>query len=227
MNGSTIYQLVLPTPWEHIPVGAGRDERIEQIVAAAIARQPSTAPPDQVAQGRIRMTEMLRRQLRECEPNGGLDYYLPTDVIHGVQLNSSFIVSEVIPDASAPEGLTGKILASLASQERGGRPVTAGDTVWVRMDEVTARPADQTISEDVGARRIDYMTALPSDERRWIIVSFTTFGDGDPRSEFSDLMVELFDAIMSTWRWLEAPAPAPASGPASVPAPVSADGVHG
>lgn len=207
MIGQMEYRLVLPTPWEHVPVGTGRDERVAEIVAAAVARLPTSAPPDQVAQSRIRLTELMRRQLRECEERGGVDYYLPTDLVHGIQINASFLVSEVLPDTSAPEGLTGQVLASLAG--RGGTPVTAGDTVWIRTDEVVARDGDETISDDLRVRKIDYMTALPSDERRWYIVSFTSVGDGDPASDFSDLMVDLFDAIMSTWRWREDPAPAP------------------
>lgn len=196
-----LYQLVLPTPWEHIPVGTGRDERIKQVVAASIAKLGPETPPDQVAQARIKLTGMLRKQLAECESNGGIDYYLPTDLLRGIRLNSSFLVSEVVPDASVPDGMTGRVMAALAAQDDSGKPVTAGDTVWIRTDEVTKRSADETISEDVLSRRVDYMTALPSDERRWFIVSFTTVGDGNPESEFSDLMVDLFDAMMTTWRW--------------------------
>lgn len=206
MSADMLYQLVLPTPWEHIPVaqssvGVGRDQRIEEIVAAAVGKLGPETPPDQVAQARIKLTGMLRKQLAECEANGGVDYYLPTDLLRGVRLNSSFLVSEVVPDASVPDGMTGRVMAALAVKDDNSRPVTAGDTVWIRSDEVTKRSADEVVSEDVLSRRIDYMTALPSDERRWFIVSFTTFGDGDPTSEFSDLMVDLFDAIMSTWRW--------------------------
>jgi hypothetical protein len=30
----------------------------------------------------------------------------------------------------------------------------------------------------------------------------TTAGDGDPESQATHLIVELFDAMMTTWRWV-------------------------
>ena len=198
----TAYRLALPHPWEHIPLGNGTQDRVAEIVQGAMARIPDDVPPDQVAQTRIRLEGMLLAELKEAEENGAIDYYVPTDTMHGVTINASFVVSAVIPDAAVEDGATGAVLASLL-KDGDSRPVTVADTVWVRTEEVMERPADDVVGEDVTARKVDYVTAVPSEQRRWIIVSFTTVGDGDPNSEFTALMVELFDAIMSTWRWQE------------------------
>lgn len=199
----TSYRLALPHPWQRIPLGTGTKERIADIITASIERLPPEIPPDQVAQARIRMEGRLLNQLREAEQNGTIDYYLPTDLMHGVLITASFTVSAIIPDASAPEGITGQVLANLLSSREGVRPVTVSDTVWARSEEVIDRKADQTIADDARARKVEYITAAPSDQRRWIIVTFTTLGDGDLDSPFTALMVDLFDAIMSTWRWQE------------------------
>jgi hypothetical protein len=198
----TTYRVALPHPWVHIPLGNGTQERVAEIVQGATDRIPDDVPPDQVAQARIRLEGMLLAELKEAQENGAIDYYVPTDTMHGVTINASFVVSAVIPDAAVEDGATGAVLASLL-KDGDSRPVTVADTVWVRTEEVMERPADDVVGEDVSARKVDYVTAVPSEQRRWIIVSFTTVGDGDPNSEFTALMVELFDAIMSTWRWQE------------------------
>lgn len=176
---------------------------MSEIVGTAVARLPEDTPPDQAVQIRIKLEGGLLKQLREARENGGVDYYLPVDTMHGVLISASFVVTEIVPDASAPEEITGKVLANLMTGEGAGKPVDVADTVWSRSETIMERPADETLTEDTKARKVEYITASPSDQRRWIIVTFTTVGDGDPEGEFSLLMVELFDAIMSTWRWLE------------------------
>ena len=37
--------------------------------------------------------------------------------------------------------------------------------------------------------------------RRWMVITFSTLGDGDPSGEYAATLAGLFDAIMSTLRW--------------------------
>jgi len=41
----------------------------------------------------------------------------------------------------------------------------------------------------------------PPSPLRWALASFTTLGAGKPDDDVAELLVELFDAIMLTWRW--------------------------
>jgi hypothetical protein len=34
-----------------------------------------------------------------------------------------------------------------------------------------------------------------------MVITFSTLGHGDPAGEYAGLLAELFDAIMSTFRW--------------------------
>ena len=45
------------------------------------------------------------------------------------------------------------------------------------------------------------MLAVPEDDTRWVTVGFSTLADGDPKGAFADVLVELFDAVMTTFRW--------------------------
>jgi hypothetical protein len=48
---------------------------------------------------------------------------------------------------------------------------------------------------------VDYTFPIPGDSRRWLAVTFSTPGAGDPGDQVAEALVELFDAIMTTFRW--------------------------
>ncbi|MEU1103764.1 hypothetical protein [Streptomyces tibetensis] len=50
-------------------------------------------------------------------------------------------------------------------------------------------------------RRVEYVLPVADDLGRWISINFSTPGDGDIDSEFTGVLVELFDAVVGTFRW--------------------------
>jgi hypothetical protein len=62
-------------------------------------------------------------------------------------------------------------------------------------------PADPGQQAGYGSRRVDYLIPVPEHPRGMLVVAFSTIGDGDPEGDFAKLLVELFDAIMTTFRW--------------------------
>ena len=50
-------------------------------------------------------------------------------------------------------------------------------------------------------RRVTYTVSAPDDSRGWVVFSFVTLGDGDPKGALADLLVDLFDAQLTTLRW--------------------------
>jgi hypothetical protein len=201
---TTSYRLVLPVPWERIRLDGSIRARVREIVDQSVARLPKEIPPDQVAPARRRLEGELHDHLLEARSNGGIDYYLPTELMHGQQLNASFVVSAVIPDVTAEAHLVPRVMASLL-QAADAEAVTVGDTTWTRRERVLRRRAGGLAGEQVDLRKVEYLTAVPDDPRRWVLVTFTTAGDGDVDSGATGLVVELFDAIMSTWRWVADP----------------------
>jgi hypothetical protein len=55
---------------------------------------------------------------------------------------------------------------------------------------------------------VDYLLPVPGQSGQWLIVTFATSGGGDPKGAFAELLVELFDSIMLTFRWVTDYAPA-------------------
>ncbi|MGW1376389.1 hypothetical protein ACWD6P_19250 [Streptomyces sp. NPDC002446] len=49
--------------------------------------------------------------------------------------------------------------------------------------------------------RVEYVIPVVDDPGRWISITFSTPGDGDLNSEFTGVLVELFDAVVGAFRW--------------------------
>ena len=196
------YRVVLPRSWRHIPLRAGTEEAVDRLADEAVEKLPDHVSPDEAAQARIKARTSMLTELAEARDNGAIDFFLPTEMVGGKVLATSFVVAEAIPDAMAGPDSVGPAMAALGADDPSSRPTTIGDVVWLRSDGV-----QEKVDEETGhtwlARKVQYLTAVPSDSRRWFIVTCTSLGDGDPHSDFTDLMIELFDAIMSTWRWLD------------------------
>ncbi|KHL10485.1 hypothetical protein CLV56_1861 [Mumia flava] len=192
------YRVALPPPWTRIPLRRGTEDAVRAIVDdVAEHHTPKEIPPDQVGPKKRELVAAMMTQARESADKGGVDLYIPLDAIHGYAVEASFVVSEVTPSALMEADEVPQVMASLL-RDPGTEPVTVADTVWVRrLVEVPPPDADSAPS-----KRVEYVTALPGAPRYWILSSFATVGDPITGADGEgDLRIELFDAIMSTWRW--------------------------
>jgi len=202
------YSIVLPAPWRRIPLRSDVNAHVARIVDSVVARTPPHISPDEVAPKRIWLERQLLDQALEAQDNGGVDLYLPVEDWHGFLVSASIVVSEVVPDATADADSVGPVMADLL-RDADSRPETVDDTVFVRTESVKeARPEGPASP----SRHVRYVTAVPGDERTWLMVQFACVGEeiGSGSEESTDhLLVELFDAIMTTFRWVrDTPGPA-------------------
>ncbi|MGZ4437558.1 MAG: hypothetical protein ACXVW6_07955 [Nocardioidaceae bacterium] len=200
---ATTYKVVLPRPWVRVPIGPGTEARVHEIVEMVAREAPKELSPDELGPLKRQLERTLVERIREAGRNGGVDYYFPLGPMRGLHLGASFIVSVVMPPGgttSAPGELTGMVLAELATRE-GAEAVAVGGTTWVRTESVVDPDPDRAPRVEVPTRRVSYTTALPGDPDRWVLVGFSCVGDGTPDGELTLVTVELFDAIMGTWRW--------------------------
>lgn len=104
----------------------------------------------------------------------------------GTPLAASFVVAEA-------EG------AEEAGESEGTVRDVAG-TKAVRREYVRA-PSQEPY--DAPSRHVDYVLPVPGERAHphWLTVSFSTAGDGNPESAFTRAVVDLFDAMMTTFRW--------------------------
>ena len=60
---------------------------------------------------------------------------------------------------------------------------------------------DQQMGVRAAVRRVDYLLAVPGHLGRWVAVSCTVLEATDDADDLAGLLVELFDAVMTTFRW--------------------------
>ncbi len=195
----TGYTVVLPPGWCRIPVRHGSDEAIRAVVSEALKSVPRTVPRDRIAPYRAELEGRLRTMVTSARRQGGVDLYLPTGPVHGIPVSASFLVSEGFLGPFGEDADPVRVVTYLATQDGAGAPVTVDGAAAVRTEHTA--PAEPGAEIEAGSRRVDYVIPVPGGENRWMVVTFAALGGGDPDDKLSGALVQLFDAIMSTFRW--------------------------
>ncbi|MFJ8535724.1 hypothetical protein [Streptomyces sp. NPDC093591] len=204
------YELVLPPGWIRIPLRNGTKEALENVFFSHMEQVPEGIPRDDAMRFRLDMRRQIEKQARAARRNGGLDLYVPVLPRGGIFLMASFIVAEMPlgQDRAAPPE---EVLAQLAGEDGPDGSVTrvevAGAPALRRSyqsvpDAEQLRSAPEAVRQAaMPARRVDYVISVADDPGRWISINFSTPGDGDLDSEFTGVLVELFDAVVGTFKW--------------------------
>jgi hypothetical protein len=197
----TGYSVVLPPGWRRIPIRHGTTSAIQEIADEVLAGIPADGVLDHAALLRDQIEHRLSELAKQVRPLGGVDLYLPILHVHGTAIPASFIVSEGTPSAAGIID-SGEVAGYLASGMPGASPVMVDGCAGARLESTA--PAEEILGLQAASRRVDYTLPVPSQAGQWLIVAFATSGNGDPEGEFANLLVELFDSIMLTFRWVTA-----------------------
>ncbi|MFH9986039.1 hypothetical protein [Streptomyces luteogriseus] len=195
------FNLVPPPGWDVVPLRAGTREAMERIVRKAVRQLPAGFPKDDIPKARLKLTQELKKVVRRASAKGGMTLYLPTERLHGVALPVSILASEPIEiprvrPSSGPEA----VLAALASETAGAELRELDHTAALRSERDV--PADAAQGVDVAHRRVEYLVPIPdSTPDRYVSFSFSALIAPGSDPAFYDTLVELFDAVMSTFRW--------------------------
>ncbi|MEU5753395.1 hypothetical protein [Streptomyces sp. NPDC047829] len=195
------FNLVPPPGWDVIPLRIDTKEATDRIVRKAVAQLPLGFPKDDIPKARLKLEQELKKVARRARAKGGMTLYLPTERFHGVALPVSMVASEPIEiprvrPNSGPEA----VLAALASITPGAEVRELDDTAALRSSRDV--PADATQGIDIPHRRVEYFVPIPdSDPDRYLAFSFSALIAPGSDPAFYDTLVELFDAVMSTFRW--------------------------
>jgi hypothetical protein len=202
------YSVVLPPGWRRIPVRQGTRPAIRGVVDEVLHRVSAGVSRDSLTPLRIDLERRLSEMAKQARCAGGVDLYLPIEYTHGVTITASFAVSQVTlpgPPAELPgaeQADTAQFVSYLTSGDGDASPVEIAGGSAARKESVAAADPAQQIA--YGSRRVDYMIPVPGHPHSMLVVAFSTIGDGDPDGKFAKLLVGLFDAIMTTFRWSEA-----------------------
>ncbi|MGV9880525.1 hypothetical protein [Streptomyces sp. NPDC003006] len=194
------YTLVIPPGWTRIPLRVGTQDVVKEIVDEAAQRVARELPKDKVAEARMELYRRLNSSVREAQQRDGVDLYLPTEPMHGYLVAASVIVARI--DTALRDGVDRQdVLMQLLTGSDDSEPVEVDGSAGMRKERTM--PADPEKGAEAPSRHVDYVVQVPSSggDAGWVVVSFSTVGDGNLDSDFTEILVELFDAVMTTFRW--------------------------
>lgn len=201
------YSIVLPPGWRRIPVRWGSKKAIRDAADDALRVLPPGAPPDKVGPYRKELERRLTDLVRDARGKGGIDLCLPVQPVYGAPMAASFIVSEVsaaltLRDADGNVDTTAdpaQLLTMYATGDDDAKLVTVDGAMGVRIERVAdPSPANGV---DFPSHQVNYVMSVPGSPDRWLAVTFSTLGGGNPGDQIARLLTGLFEAMMSTFRW--------------------------
>jgi len=195
---------VLPPGWARIPLRDGTEAAIREILDGALATLGPDVPRDKVMPLRAELEKRLLAEARTARGNEGIDLYLPVERVHGKTIAASFVIG-LLPFTSVEVPEAEDVLVALAAQADDARFVEVDGAGAVRWEERRdPEPAAADAARQYASRRVVYVITVPDERDIWLTATFGTVGDGDPDGEVARVLVELFDAVLSTFRWVRA-----------------------
>lgn len=194
------YRLVLPPGWVQVPVRDAVPGTAHQVIATAFSRPPEGIPRDSFASAKIELERRLENMIRKAKNEGGLELFLACGRAYANPVPASFLIAEGSLGLASDDPLAVVTAVAEGAARSGGKPgrLTALDGApAARVERIAASEADG----DQASLRVEYTVSVPGGADRWLVITFSTLGDGDPSGEYASLLAGLFDAIVSTFRW--------------------------
>jgi hypothetical protein len=196
------YSIVQIPGWETLSLHPRDHSTLERrLNELAHGSVPAEVPRDTATPFRKEVRKELARVVEQAQAAGAGLIALPVEKADGEAIPASYTVSEwrdQDPEDVAPLDLLNAIAAASAAQAEivdvDGQPALREETVE------SANPEAEPLATHPG-RRVTYTVSAPDSRQSWVIFTFITLGDGDPDGPLAHLLVELFDAHLTTLRW--------------------------
>ncbi|MFI8994885.1 hypothetical protein [Streptomyces sp. NPDC053542] len=196
------YTILMPPGWDRIPLRSKSEtqDAIKGIVDHSVKFVDPATPKDKVTEVRLELHNRLNRAVADARRRNGVDIYLPVEPIHGFLAPASFLVSKVSPGLAAQTS-PAEIMRHLTKDFGPSEDIELDEVPGVRCQRSV--PANPKKEDSVPSRQINYVVPVPDpgEVSEWLIVSFTTLTPEGTPQEFLEILTELFDAVMTTFRW--------------------------
>jgi hypothetical protein len=196
------YSIVQIPGWETLSLHprdhGALERRLDELAHGSV---PAEVPRDTATPFRKEVRKELARVTEQAQAAGAGLLALPVEKADGAAIPASYTVSEwrdPEPDDTAPLAVLEAIAAASAASTEivdvDGQPALREETVE------SADPEAEPLATHAG-RRVTYTVSAPDSQHSWVIFTFITLGDGNPDGPLAHLLVELFDAHLTTLRW--------------------------
>ena len=204
MKTTSGYRLVLPPGWAQVPVRDSGPGTAHEVISAAFRKPPEGIPRDAFASARIELERRLEKMIRKAKQEGGLELFLACGQAYANPVPASFLIAEGSLGSATDDPLAVVTAIAEGAAADGGKPgeLRALDGAPAsRVERVAAPQGD----DDRPSLRVEYTVPVrrpaSGGTGQWMVITFSTLGDGDPSGEYAATLACLFDAIMSTLRW--------------------------
>lgn len=197
------YRLVLPPGWVQVPVRDSGPGTAHAVISAAFRKPPEGIPRDAFTSARIELERRLEKMIRKAKQEGGLELFLACGQAYANPVPASFLIAEGSLGSGTDDHLAVVTAIAEGAADGGGKrgELRALDGAPAARVERIAAPS----GDDRPSLRVEYTVPVPRSASgstdRWMVITFSTLGDGDPSGEYAATLAGLFDAIMSTLRW--------------------------
>jgi hypothetical protein len=191
------YAMLLPAGWRRIPVMHGTSRAIANVLDEVFSRLAGTPALASLQPHRLELEQHLTDMVRNARRKAAVDLYLPIEQVHGTAVPASIVVSR---GTFGVNGLSyrGETAERLAAGSPEATAVSVDGVEGVRFE----RSADPEDGSPCSSRQVDYLLPIPGLESDWLVIAFSVLENEDAGEKFSKLQVELFDAMLSTFRWI-------------------------
>jgi hypothetical protein len=191
------YAMLLPAGWRRIPVMHGTSRAIADVLDEVFCRRAGTPALASLQPYRVELEQHLTDMIRSARRKAAVDLYLPIEQVHGTAVPASIVVSR---GTFGLNGLTyrGESVDRLAAGSPEATAVSVDGVEGVRFE----RSADPEDGVPCGSRQVDYLLPIPGLKSDWLVIAFSVLENENAGEKFSQLQVDLFDAMLSTFRWI-------------------------
>ena len=146
----------------------------------------------------------LEKTISKAKNEGGLELFRACGRAYANPVPASFLIAEGSLGRATDDPLAVVTAIAEGAAADGGKPgeLRALDGAPASRVERAAAPRGD---DDRPSLRVEYTVPVPGPASggtdRWMVITFSTLGDGDPSGEYAATLAGLFDAIMSTLRW--------------------------
>jgi len=206
---TTSFVMALPPGWVRLPARPESAEQLahelDAIVAGAL---PDDLPRDSAEPLRRQFRRQLTRTVQEAGEAGATAVYLPAAPVDGFTLPASLTESEVDDESeSEPVVVIAQLLADSGQLDGGLRDVNGAAAA--RTEDVLTNDQPEGSWERVWTRRVVYTISVPHRPGRWLVLAFTAVYGDEPSERLAGALVQLFDALVTTFRWVDVPGAEP------------------
>jgi hypothetical protein len=190
--------MLLPAGWRRIPVLHGTSRAIAGILDEVFFRLAGTTSITNLQPYRHELEQQLTDMARKARQKAAVDLYLPIEQVHGTTVPASIVVSR---GAFGVNGLAyhGETIRQLAQGSPEAAPVSVDGVEGVRFERSDGPGSESDLP--CRSRQVDYLLPIPEVENEWLVIAFSVLESENAEEEFGQVQIQLFDAMLSTFRW--------------------------